>query len=176
MSRAPTSRRIGSSAAMASWGDRVLGMTPAELDNMMATGTLAGARRSRTWSGSTRVREMALYHAPPFQPDVPEPRPRAYGYRLVNAIDPGLGRLLHPPAACRATARTCGDWAKVCLDDRTDACAGRTLHAGLCAWQLEGHVFLSPEPRRQMLVFNVEGCGRARLFGLTPESPKELGL
>lgn len=43
------------------------------------------------------VREMGLYHAPPFQPDVPEPRPSAYGYGLTNAIDPRLGRLLHHP-------------------------------------------------------------------------------
>jgi CubicO group peptidase (beta-lactamase class C family) len=43
------------------------------------------------------VREMALYHAPPFQPDGPEPRPTAYGYGLMNTIDPKLGRLLHHP-------------------------------------------------------------------------------
>ena len=43
------------------------------------------------------VREMALYHAPPFQPDIPEPRPTAYGYGLNNALDPVLGRLLHHP-------------------------------------------------------------------------------
>lgn len=47
------------------------------------------------------VREMALYHAPPFQPDAqpdrPEPRPTAYGYGLMNTEDPRLGRLLHHP-------------------------------------------------------------------------------
>ena len=43
------------------------------------------------------VREMGLYHAPPFQPDVPEPLPSAYGYGLMNAIDPKLGRFLHHP-------------------------------------------------------------------------------
>jgi D-alanyl-D-alanine-carboxypeptidase/D-alanyl-D-alanine-endopeptidase len=43
------------------------------------------------------VREMALYHAPPFQPDGPEPRPTAYGYGLMNTEDPRLGRVLHHP-------------------------------------------------------------------------------
>ncbi len=44
------------------------------------------------------VREMALYHAPPFQPDgPPEPRPTAYGYGLMNTEDPRLGRVLHHP-------------------------------------------------------------------------------
>lgn len=43
------------------------------------------------------VRELALYHAPPFQPDIPGPRPTAYGYGLMNAVDPALGRLLHHP-------------------------------------------------------------------------------
>ncbi|MBI2741886.1 MAG: beta-lactamase family protein [Rhodospirillales bacterium] len=43
------------------------------------------------------VREMALYHAPPFQSDGPEPRPTAYGYGLMNASDKRLGRLLHHP-------------------------------------------------------------------------------
>jgi D-alanyl-D-alanine-carboxypeptidase/D-alanyl-D-alanine-endopeptidase len=43
------------------------------------------------------VREMGLYHAPPFQPDMPEPLPTAYGYGLMNAIDPKLGRVLHHP-------------------------------------------------------------------------------
>lgn len=43
------------------------------------------------------VREMGLHHAPPFQPDIPEPRPTAYGYGLMNAIDQRLGRLLHHP-------------------------------------------------------------------------------
>jgi D-alanyl-D-alanine-carboxypeptidase/D-alanyl-D-alanine-endopeptidase len=43
------------------------------------------------------VREMGLYHAPPFRPDAPEPRPTAYGYGLMNAIDGRLGRLLHHP-------------------------------------------------------------------------------
>ena len=45
----------------------------------------------------TSVREMALCHAPPFQPDTPEPRPSAYGYGLMTAIDPRLGRFLHHP-------------------------------------------------------------------------------
>ncbi|HKP35114.1 MAG TPA: serine hydrolase domain-containing protein [Sphingomicrobium sp.] len=47
------------------------------------------------------VREMALYHAPPFQPDGPldgpEPRPTAYGYGLMNTEDSRLGRVLHHP-------------------------------------------------------------------------------
>jgi CubicO group peptidase (beta-lactamase class C family) len=44
------------------------------------------------------VREMALYHAPPFQPDGPtEPRPTAYGYGLMNTEDARLGRVLHHP-------------------------------------------------------------------------------
>jgi serine-type D-Ala-D-Ala carboxypeptidase/endopeptidase len=47
------------------------------------------------------VREMVLYHAPPFQPDTkpdgPEPRPTAYGYGLMNTEDPRLGRVLHHP-------------------------------------------------------------------------------
>ena len=43
------------------------------------------------------VREMALYHAPPFQSDGFEPRPTAYGYGLMNTEDPRLGRLLHHP-------------------------------------------------------------------------------
>lgn len=41
------------------------------------------------------VRELALYHAPPFQPDLPSPLPSAYGYGLVNSHDARLGRLLH---------------------------------------------------------------------------------
>ncbi|WP_422001852.1 serine hydrolase domain-containing protein [Reyranella sp.] len=41
------------------------------------------------------VRELGLFHAPPFQPDGPEPRPSAYGYGLNNTLDPVLGRLLH---------------------------------------------------------------------------------
>ncbi|MBY0318058.1 MAG: beta-lactamase family protein [Reyranella sp.] len=43
------------------------------------------------------AREMALYHAPPFQADGPEPRPTAYGYGLMNMEDPRLGRVLHHP-------------------------------------------------------------------------------
>jgi D-alanyl-D-alanine-carboxypeptidase/D-alanyl-D-alanine-endopeptidase len=43
------------------------------------------------------VREMGLYHAPPFQSDAPNPRPTAYGYGLMNALDTRLGRLLHHP-------------------------------------------------------------------------------
>ena len=43
------------------------------------------------------VREMALYHAPPFQPDTPEPQPTAYGYGLMNTMDRRLGRMLHHP-------------------------------------------------------------------------------
>lgn len=43
------------------------------------------------------VREMGLYHAPPFQPDMSEARPTAYGYGLMNAIDRRLGRFLHHP-------------------------------------------------------------------------------
>jgi hypothetical protein len=40
---------------------------------------------------------MALYHAPPFQPDAPEPRPTAYGYGLMNTVDAALGRFVHHP-------------------------------------------------------------------------------
>ncbi|MFO1082895.1 MAG: hypothetical protein U1E23_19985, partial [Reyranellaceae bacterium] len=43
------------------------------------------------------VREMALYHAPPFQPEAGDPLPSAYGYGLVNASDARLGRRLHHP-------------------------------------------------------------------------------
>ncbi|MGD9879807.1 MAG: serine hydrolase domain-containing protein [Reyranella sp.] len=43
------------------------------------------------------VREMALYHAPPFRPERGDPLPSAYGYGLVNAEDARLGRRLHHP-------------------------------------------------------------------------------
>lgn len=41
------------------------------------------------------VREMGLFHAPPFLPDPPVPT--AYGYGLMDAVDPTLGRRLHHP-------------------------------------------------------------------------------
>jgi CubicO group peptidase (beta-lactamase class C family) len=41
------------------------------------------------------VREMALFHAPPFAPDPPVPT--AYGYGLMDAADATLGRRLHHP-------------------------------------------------------------------------------
>ena len=45
------------------------------------------------------VRELALYHAPPFRPDKGEPLPTAYGYGLMQSVDarPGarFGRRLH---------------------------------------------------------------------------------
>lgn len=42
------------------------------------------------------VREMGLFHAPPFTPDPEKPAPpSAYGYGLNNTADPLLGRLLH---------------------------------------------------------------------------------
>lgn len=42
------------------------------------------------------VREMGLWHAPPFAPDALRPVPAgAYGYGFNNADDPRLGRLLH---------------------------------------------------------------------------------
>jgi CubicO group peptidase (beta-lactamase class C family) len=41
------------------------------------------------------IREMGLYHAPPFQPDGPEARPSAYGYGLLNTVDRQFGRVLH---------------------------------------------------------------------------------
>lgn len=41
------------------------------------------------------VREMGLFHAPPFAPDPPVPT--AYGYGLMDAVDPTLGRRLHHP-------------------------------------------------------------------------------
>jgi D-alanyl-D-alanine-carboxypeptidase/D-alanyl-D-alanine-endopeptidase len=48
------------------------------------------------------VREMALYHAPPYLldkggPDKGEPLPSAYGYGLVQSADARLGRRLHHP-------------------------------------------------------------------------------
>jgi CubicO group peptidase (beta-lactamase class C family) len=39
------------------------------------------------------VREMGLFHSPPFEPQVPT----AYGYGLMNSADPALGRRLHHP-------------------------------------------------------------------------------
>ena len=42
------------------------------------------------------VREMGLWHTPPFAPDVDRPSPpSAYGYGLTNTADPVLGRRLH---------------------------------------------------------------------------------
>ena len=42
------------------------------------------------------VREMGLWHAPPFEPDAERPAPpSAYGYGLTNTADPVLGRRLH---------------------------------------------------------------------------------
>ena len=41
------------------------------------------------------VREMGLFHAPPFAPDPPVPT--AYGYGLMDAADATLGRRLHHP-------------------------------------------------------------------------------
>lgn len=42
------------------------------------------------------VREMGLFHAPPFAHDPERPAPpSAYGYGLNNTADPRLGRLLH---------------------------------------------------------------------------------
>ena len=41
------------------------------------------------------VREMGLFHAPPILPDPPVPT--AYGYGLLDAVDPTLGRRLHHP-------------------------------------------------------------------------------
>lgn len=46
------------------------------------------------------VREMALFHAPPFLPDAVDGRAAsasAYGYGLVDAADATLGRRLHHP-------------------------------------------------------------------------------
>ena len=46
------------------------------------------------------VREMGLFHAPPFRPDAVDGRAgpaSAYGYGLVDAEDPTLGRRLHHP-------------------------------------------------------------------------------
>lgn len=46
------------------------------------------------------VREMALFHAPPYQPDPVDGKampPSAYGYGLVDSDDPILGRRLHHP-------------------------------------------------------------------------------
>ncbi|MBI3199111.1 MAG: beta-lactamase family protein [Rhodospirillales bacterium] len=42
------------------------------------------------------VREMGLFHAPPFAPDPQKPAPpSAYGYGLNDTADPLLGRVLH---------------------------------------------------------------------------------
>ncbi|MDP2333541.1 MAG: serine hydrolase domain-containing protein [Reyranella sp.] len=44
------------------------------------------------------VREMGLWHAPPFPPDPVDglvPPPSAYGYGLMNSVDAPLGRRLH---------------------------------------------------------------------------------
>jgi D-alanyl-D-alanine-carboxypeptidase/D-alanyl-D-alanine-endopeptidase len=42
------------------------------------------------------VREMGLWHAPPFEPDGERPLPpSAYGYGLTSTADPVLGRRLH---------------------------------------------------------------------------------
>ena len=41
------------------------------------------------------VRELALYHAPPYRPEKGEPLPSAYGYGLVSSADAELGRRLH---------------------------------------------------------------------------------
>lgn len=44
------------------------------------------------------VREMGLFHAPPFLPDAVDGRvasPSAYGYGLIDSADPNLGRRLH---------------------------------------------------------------------------------
>jgi len=46
------------------------------------------------------VRELALFHAPPYQPDPVEGKPMpasAYGYGLVDSDDAILGRRLHHP-------------------------------------------------------------------------------
>jgi serine-type D-Ala-D-Ala carboxypeptidase/endopeptidase len=46
------------------------------------------------------VREMGVFHAPPFLPDAVDGRPApasAYGYGLFNAADAQLGRRLHHP-------------------------------------------------------------------------------
>lgn len=41
------------------------------------------------------VRELALYHAPPYRPESGDPLPSAYGYGLVSSADGELGRRLH---------------------------------------------------------------------------------
>ncbi|WP_395711092.1 serine hydrolase domain-containing protein [Reyranella sp.] len=41
------------------------------------------------------VRELALYHAPPYRPEKGDPLPSAYGYGLVSTADAELGRRLH---------------------------------------------------------------------------------
>jgi CubicO group peptidase (beta-lactamase class C family) len=41
------------------------------------------------------VRELALYHAPPYLPEKGDPLPSAYGYGLVSSADARLGRRLH---------------------------------------------------------------------------------
>lgn len=41
------------------------------------------------------VREMGLFHAPPFLPEAAEPAASAYGYGLVSSADARLGRRLH---------------------------------------------------------------------------------
>jgi len=41
------------------------------------------------------IREMGLFHAPPFQPDGPVAPASGYGYGLVNSSDRTIGRWLH---------------------------------------------------------------------------------
>lgn len=41
------------------------------------------------------VRELALYHAPPYRPETGDQLPSAYGYGLVSTDDAKLGRRLH---------------------------------------------------------------------------------
>jgi serine-type D-Ala-D-Ala carboxypeptidase/endopeptidase len=75
-----------------------LATTAADYARYLAFLLAAWPARDDPESGPVRrasVREMGLFHAPPFAPDPPVPT--AYGYGLMNAADPTLGRRLHHP-------------------------------------------------------------------------------
>jgi CubicO group peptidase (beta-lactamase class C family) len=76
------------------------GLATTAADYMRYLAFLLGAwpPRDDPESGQVRrasVREMGLFHAPPVLPDPPVPT--AYGYGLMDALDPTLGRRLHHP-------------------------------------------------------------------------------
>jgi CubicO group peptidase (beta-lactamase class C family) len=80
-----------------------LATTAADYTRYLAFLLNAWPPRDDPESGPVRrasVREMGLFHAPPFLPDTVDGRAAsasAYGYGLVDAADPTLGRRLHHP-------------------------------------------------------------------------------